>query len=168
MSPGFSRRCPGGSCGGGVGRRAGCEELGRNQPQLRSSGLDASDSHWALLTVHLDKRRSTICAALMCDAEKILCHWLLQKEYVELIRGGTASQDLHETQPQTAAPDQQEAEGLEPAWPPVLGRWGRDWLKERNGQDRDTARKPVADTPPRFWGDAESLQSSEPFAESHL
>ena len=48
------------------------KELRRNQPQLRTLGLDAFGSHWALLTVHLDKK-STICAALMCDAE-ILCH----------------------------------------------------------------------------------------------
>ena len=41
------------------------KELRRNQPQLRTLGLDAFGSHWALLTVHLDKRGSTICAALM-------------------------------------------------------------------------------------------------------
>ena len=55
-------------CGGGVGREGQIEkELGSNHPQLKTSGLDldASDSHWARLTVHLNKRRSTICAALM-------------------------------------------------------------------------------------------------------
>ena len=106
------------------------KELGRNQPPLRTSGLDASDSHWALLTFHLNKRRSTICAALMWDAETILCHWLLWKEYMELVRGGTASQVLHKPQPQMAAPNQQEVEGLEPARPPVLASWGKGWRRE--------------------------------------
>ena len=54
-----------GMWGGGGGRQGIVKELGRNQLQLRTSGLDAFGSHWASLTFHLDKRRSTICAALM-------------------------------------------------------------------------------------------------------
>ena len=50
---------------GGGGRQGIVKELGRNQLQLRTLGLDAFGSHWAPLTFHLDKRRSTICAALM-------------------------------------------------------------------------------------------------------
>ena len=51
--------------GVGVGWGGLCEGAGQESPS-------AFGSHWALLTVHLDKK-STICAALMCDAE-ILCH----------------------------------------------------------------------------------------------
>ena len=54
MSAGFAK-CPSGemSCwqGWGVGgsRQGVVKELGRNQLQLKTSGLDAFGSHWALL-----------------------------------------------------------------------------------------------------------------------
>lgn len=154
---------------------------GKNHPQLRAEGyIDTEKGYtgyrkgsWyhtgpSSQSTKIDKKRSTICGALIWEADFLSL--IAAKQIAGAYKRRVALQVLHSNTP----PPQRAAPKPAGSWKPracsaqTLASWETGWRSENRAGQGQTQQEPAADSTPRFWGYGESLPSSELFLGSCL